>query len=77
MSDVSSYVKLRNERDALSTRVTALEKERERLIGVGARMSNLCFNMKQPGFTFEDHMREGCERLHRQWDEVRRKGEAG
>ncbi len=68
----SQAAKHQIEAEQLRTRVTALETERKRLIGVGTRMSNLCFNLKQSSFTFEEHMREGCGRLQRDWDRALR-----
>jgi hypothetical protein len=42
----------------------------ERLRAIGSRMANLCSNLGQPGWVFEDRHRAEMAELCRQWDEA-------
>lgn len=54
-----------------------MTEELQRLISIGAQMSNLCFNLSQRAWTpydspGSDIVRETMEKLYREWDAARR-----
>lgn len=69
----AAYERLRQLAPALAKSVIALSEERERLRIAGQRMSNLCFNLRQPSAAFEERHRAEMEALYKAWDAAARK----